>query len=245
MTILYAETAAFASFASREAKVALHLLPVNVEGMRRHSMIKTAFAHWNNRIAPVFDIARQIRLVESESGRIIAETEEVLADDLAVQKVIRLAELGVSTLVCGAISKPIHEMVAAYGIEAIPFVAGDLREVIQAWLRGGLAGHTFAMPGCCGRGHRRLRLGHGVYQEEYVMNGKRSGATGQGRGIGQGGGRGQGRGGQGRGRMGGSLAGGPGGDCVCSRCGEKVKHTQGQPCNQMACPKCGAPMARV
>jgi len=118
-------------------------------------MTKTAFAYWDNRIAPVFDIARQIHVVEAESGRIVAETEEVLADDLPVQKVIRLAELGIGTPVCGAISRPLHEMVAAYSIEVIPFVAGDLREIIQAWLNDNLEHDTFVMPGCCGRGRRR------------------------------------------------------------------------------------------
>ena len=98
--------------------------------------MKTAFAYWDNRIAPVFDTARQIHVVEAESGRIVAETQEALADDLPVQKALRLVELGVGTLVCGAISRPLHAMVAAYGIQVIPFVAGDLREVIQAWLSG-------------------------------------------------------------------------------------------------------------
>lgn len=114
--------------------------------------MKAAFAYWDNRIAPVFDIARQIHVVEAESGRIVAETEEILTDDLPVQKVIRLAELGVGTLVCGAISRPLHEMVAAYSIEVIPFVAGGLSEVIQAWLSDKLEHDTFAMPGCCGHG---------------------------------------------------------------------------------------------
>src|SRR5659263_63678 len=94
-------------------------------------MTKTAFAHWDDRIAPVFDIARRIHVVEADEGRIVAETGEVLADYLPTQKAHRLVELGVGTLVCGAISRPFHEMVAAYGIRVIPFVAGDLSEVIQ------------------------------------------------------------------------------------------------------------------
>ena len=55
---------------------------------------------------------------------------------------------------------------------------------------------------------------------------------------------GGGGGGRGRGRMGGPLAAGPGGDCVCPKCGHKVSHVVGQPCNQKACPKCGTAMAR-
>jgi predicted Fe-Mo cluster-binding NifX family protein len=199
-------------------------------------MMKAAFAHWDHRIAPVFDIARQIHVVAAESGRIAAEAEEVLGDDLPLQKAIRLAELGVGTLVCGAISRPLHAMVAAYGIRVIPFVAGDLSEVIQAWLSGGLKGDVFAMPGCCGR--RRRRGIDGINQEEYFMKGTRRG------GMGSGGGQRQGRGGQGRGRMGGPLAGGAGGACLCPKCGHREPHELGVPCVQKQCPKCGTAMTR-
>ena len=38
---------------------------------------------------------------------------------------------------------------------------------------------------------------------------------------------------------------GPGGDCICPKCGAKAKHTVGSPCYEKACPKCGAKMTRV
>ncbi len=54
------------------------------------------------------------------------------------------------------------------------------------------------------------------------------------------------RGPAGRGsRMGGTRPGaGPGGNCVCPSCGEKVPHKQATPCYNISCPKCGAKMAR-
>lgn len=61
-----------------------------------------------------------------------------------------------------------------------------------------------------------------------------------GSGRGSGGGRGQG---QGPGRQGG-IAAGPGGDCVCPACGERVPHVLGQPCTSQTCPKCGTRMIR-
>jgi len=54
--------------------------------------------------------------------------------------------------------------------------------------------------------------------------------------LGGGGGRG--------GKMGGSFAAGPGGNCVCPKCGYKEPHSRGQPCNQKTCPKCGTQMTR-
>lgn len=123
--------------------------------------MKAAFAVWDDRIAPVFDVARHVHLVEADSGRIVAESEKDLPEDVVAQKARRLAEFGVGTLVCGAISGPVQDAVAAFGIRVVPFVAGDLREVVQAWLSGDLKGDRFAMPGCGGQRRRRFRGGRG------------------------------------------------------------------------------------
>lgn len=195
-------------------------------------MMKAAFAYWDDRIAPVFDIARRIHVVEADSGRIVAETGEVLADVLPAQKALRLVELGVGTLVCGAISRSYHETVAAYGIRVIPFVTGDLSEVIQAWLSGNLESDTFVMAGCSGRGRGRRRGMRSTGKDESRLNGKRRG------------GQGQGQAGQGRGRMGGPLAGGAVGTCLCPKCGHREPHERGVPCVQKKCPKCGTAMTR-
>lgn len=64
---------------------------------------------------------------------------------------------------------------------------------------------------------------------------------GQGPGTGRGLGLGRG---QGKGRMGGPLAAGPGGTCICPNCGGTFAHAAGQPCNQRSCPKCGTKMTR-
>ena len=201
--------------------------------------MKAAFAYWEDRIAPVFDIARRIRVVEAASGRIVDETGEVLVDDLPARKALRLVELGVGTLVCGAISRPFREMVAAYGIRVIPFVAGDLSEVIEAWLTGNLEHDTFAMPGCCGRGRGRPRGMRSTGKEDMTM--PRGDGTGP---RGPGGGQGRGRGGGSAGRMGGPLAGGPAGNCLCPQCGHREPHERGAPCTQKKCPKCGTAMTR-
>ena len=209
-------------------------------------MKKAAFAYSGKRIAPVFDVAGQICLVETGSKReILSEEIEQITVILPVQKALRLVELGVETLVCGAISRPLHETVAAYGIQVIPFVAGDLREVIQAWISGGVDRDVFAMPGCYGRGRGRYRDINGTNQEVYEMNGKGRGGMGQGNGPGRDArmGKGQGRG-QGLGRMGGPSAAGTGGACICPKCGHREPHERGLPCTDRKCPQCGSMMIR-
>jgi predicted Fe-Mo cluster-binding NifX family protein len=199
--------------------------------------IKTAFSCWGERIAPVFDTTRQVHVIETAAGCIVSEKKEALALDLPLQKAMRLTELGVRILVCGAISRPLQAMVSSAGIQVIPFVSGDLPEVIAAWLKGRLPGAAFAMPGCQRR-IRRSAGGNDFQKEEIIMNGK-----GQG-GGGFGGGRGQGGGGQGGGRMGGPRAAGAVGTCVCPKCGERLAHERGIPCVQRQCPKCGTALTR-
>jgi hypothetical protein len=54
-----------------------------------------------------------------------------------------------------------------------------------------------------------------------------------------------GQGGQGKGKGGGNKPGsGPGGNCVCPKCGHKVQHIVGQRCIDRTCPKCGTKMIR-
>ncbi len=124
--------------------------------------MKTAFSSWNSRVAPVFDVARQIFLVETREGRIVHESGmELPVDDLG-GKARRLAGLGVNTLVCGAISHTMRELVVSYGIELVPFVAGEIREVIDAWIGGRIHDGRFDMPGCCPEGRRRGGRGSGM-----------------------------------------------------------------------------------
>jgi len=40
------------------------------------------------------------------------------------------------------------------------------------------------------------------------------------------------------------FAAGPGGDCICPNCGEKIAHKMGAPCYEQQCPKCGTAMTR-
>jgi hypothetical protein len=67
-------------------------------------------------------------------------------DDQTVEKALRLAEPGVGTLVCGAISGRLHSMVSVHGIRVNPFVAGELDEIVKAWLVGNLRGDSFVEP---------------------------------------------------------------------------------------------------
>jgi predicted Fe-Mo cluster-binding NifX family protein len=211
--------------------------------------VKTAFSCWQERIAPVFDSAREVLVAETEGDRVVRQYQEKLDLALPVQKALRLRELGIGVLVCGAISRPLQAMIAASGVRVIPFVSGELRQVVRAWSEGKLPASRFFMPGCRRFGGRAAGAG-APFEEDRLMNGRGQGSggcgggRGQGRGMGGGMGRGRGGAGQGRGRMGGPLSGGAIGTCLCPKCGEHVAHERGVPCVQRQCPKCGTALIR-
>ena len=119
--------------------------------------MKAAFTTWRNRIAPVFDVAGEVVLVEVDQAHQMGSTLMSLPEGPLETKVQRLSEKDVQVLVCGAMSRAAQELVLAEKIEVFSFVAGSTDHVIQAWLEGRLAQADFAMPGCAHRRHRRCR----------------------------------------------------------------------------------------
>ena len=120
--------------------------------------MKAGLSCWNQRIAPVLDVARELLVVEIEAGRIITYTREELPQESGWHKAKRLHELGIDILICGAISKSMQNFVEGQGINIHPFIAGNLEEIIDAWICGKLSEQRFNMPGC-GRRRRRRHCG--------------------------------------------------------------------------------------
>jgi predicted Fe-Mo cluster-binding NifX family protein len=120
--------------------------------------MKVALTVWNGRISPVFDVSRQMTLLDIKEGLVKARRDVPLQPGEATWRVEQLASLKVETLICGAISRPLSAMLAARGIRVIPFVAGGAEDVVRAYLGGFLPGPAWSMPGCGGR-RRRFRGG--------------------------------------------------------------------------------------
>ncbi|MBN1596281.1 dinitrogenase iron-molybdenum cofactor biosynthesis protein [candidate division FCPU426 bacterium] len=103
-------------------------------------------------------MASQAMLVDIQSGGISEEMPVGMPQGSVELKVIKLAEWGVKTLICGAISKPALLLAQSQGMRVFSFVAGEVGQVLRAFQKNCLNDDAFRMPGCrrryrCGRGH--------------------------------------------------------------------------------------------
>ncbi len=124
--------------------------------------MRVAATVWNGRVSPVFDTARLVHIAEVGAGESVNPRDELLPEGAPQQRVARLHELGIEVLVCGAISNLYADLIESSGIRLVPFVSGEVGEVMQMLTADGLQNTAFSMPGCgCRRQGRRRQQGRG------------------------------------------------------------------------------------
>jgi predicted Fe-Mo cluster-binding NifX family protein len=136
----------------------------------------------------------------------------------------------VKAVVTGNVGPNAFQTLQSAGITVITGVSGSVREAIEKYKKGELKPTQGPTTGA--------KFSMAATENEEVIEMPRG--QGQGSGMGKGIGRGGGAGGMGGNRRGG----GPGGNCICPKCGEKVAHQQAVPCYSVNCPKCGEKMMR-
>ncbi|MCL6560250.1 MAG: hypothetical protein K6U74_15945 [Firmicutes bacterium] len=98
--------------------------------------MKIAVTRWSSRVAPLFDTAREILLVDIVAKKIVKRVEIEISGIRPFSRAVFLHELGVEVLLCGGISEFILRQLHALNIEVVPWAFGDVEGVINAYLRG-------------------------------------------------------------------------------------------------------------
>jgi predicted Fe-Mo cluster-binding NifX family protein len=111
--------------------------------------MRIAIPVWRKSVSTVFDYTDRLIMIDFEAGQIKGRSKIKFIESTIIKKTARLRELGVQVLVCGAISRPLENMITASGIKVIPFVRGTVDEVINAYFNDCLPDNRFVMPGCC------------------------------------------------------------------------------------------------
>jgi predicted Fe-Mo cluster-binding NifX family protein len=120
--------------------------------------MKVALSVWKGRIAPVFDVSRELLVLELADGQVVSKASQAVVEDGPAPRERLLTRLDVQTLICGAVSEPVARVLEGAGIRVVPFVAGEVDEVIGAFAGGDLPCPRLSMPGCqrrAGAGRRR------------------------------------------------------------------------------------------
>lgn len=128
--------------------------------------MKIAVPTHEGRVSPVFDTCQTVTVFErGEDGATTQQSVE-LADVEGLRRAERLRDIGVKVLLCGGITRPQAEWVQASGIQLVPWLAGDVHRIVEAYWQGALPSAEFVMPGCgggqglrCGRRRRQRGCG--------------------------------------------------------------------------------------
>jgi predicted Fe-Mo cluster-binding NifX family protein len=118
--------------------------------------MKIALTVWEDRISPVFDAATTLLLAELEDSGILEKHLAPLPPVSSTRLPETLQAMGVSVLICGAISEGHANRLASNGIELIPFVSGKTERILDAYAKGKPIVPAFSMPGCGRRGSGRM-----------------------------------------------------------------------------------------
>jgi len=118
--------------------------------------MRVAIPIFGARISPRFDFAPSLLLLTTEKGKVKAREEVSLAPGDPRQRVEKLKEFEVETLICGGIDCHSRQMLEDNRVRVIPWVAGEVEEALQYFLNGNLRPGSTLWPGCCRDRKRKM-----------------------------------------------------------------------------------------
>jgi len=131
--------------------------------------MKVAVTVWHKRVSPVFDASHMLLVVDIENASVISREYISFDPETPSSLVQTLDRMGVSTLICGAVSEQPANVIEAGQITLIPFITGDADDVLKFYAGNADIGSSFLMPGCArdtGRKGKHRRVG--MIQERRV-----------------------------------------------------------------------------
>ena len=110
--------------------------------------MKSAFTVWGQRLSPVFDSADTLLIVEIKNKKIIKKTYKAFNPKTDNNFTENLIHLGIKVLICGAITQLHASLIEDSTIKLIPFIGGNVNDIIKTYAVGDSLTPTFLMPGC-------------------------------------------------------------------------------------------------
>jgi len=100
--------------------------------------MKIAIPTFGTRVSPRFDCTQEIAVVTVDEGRGSERLEFAVSDWPLRQRIDRLLELGVDTVICGGIDRCTTAALQSAGVTIYGWVAGEVEDALEALLEGDL-----------------------------------------------------------------------------------------------------------
>lgn len=121
-----------------------------------------AIAAYQDRIVSLFESSEKFVIIYSPSYD-IKHAKSINVSNNAFTELIQLLKTNkIEILICGAIRGCVRQQIEAHNIKVIPWITGDIQNVVQAFLSDNLFSSSFLMPGCKNKGYynrQRFRKG--------------------------------------------------------------------------------------
>ena len=119
-----------------------------------------ALATFEDKIASLFESSNRFIIIKTPSYKIENSESIPIKNNSFNELLYLLKQNNVKILICGAISGCTRRLLEAQKIQVIPWITGDVKNVIDAFLSNRIFSSSFIMPGCRGnRGQGRHQFG--------------------------------------------------------------------------------------
>ena len=98
--------------------------------------MKIAVTVYDNKISPSFDSTYKFMIIFINNGEIKDKEEIVLSTINPIQRVNKLADMGIDTVICGTINEFTLSLLNKKGINVIHSIIGNTEEVLNLFLNG-------------------------------------------------------------------------------------------------------------
>ncbi len=109
--------------------------------------MRIAVPVWEDKVSPVLDTTSRLLIYEVKDSRTESCYEACLDEQAFPRRCLRIQNMGIDVLICGAVSSPFLRMLMASGIKIIDGISGNPKDVIAAYFEGTLDHTRFLMPG--------------------------------------------------------------------------------------------------
>lgn len=110
-------------------------------------MIRLAIPEFQSRVSPVFDLCTRVLIVDIDHHREVARNTIFLEGFSLHERLNILLKSHASTVICAGISDLFHTMLEKAGVRMVTGIAGEIDQIVTAYIGGDLDHPRFQMPG--------------------------------------------------------------------------------------------------